>query len=113
MNAYLGLTAAGATWPPPWRDFQKAHPQEATELMVIWETEPLVNNSVMVRDDIPASIEQQIQELLIGLEETPEGQAILAGMETAHFLPATSEDYEVVRQFVQRFETEVRLVEEQ
>jgi phosphonate transport system substrate-binding protein len=113
MNAYLGLTAVGATWPPPWRDFQKAHPEEAVELMVIWETEPLVNNSVMVRDDIPASIAQQIQELLIGLEETAEGQAILAGMETARFLPATSEDYEVVRQFILRFETEVRLVEEQ
>ena len=112
MNAYLGLTMAGATWPPPWRAFQKEHPQEAAELMIIWETEPLVNNSVMVRDDIPASLEKQIQELLIGLEETAEGQAILAGMETARFLPASSEDYEVVRQFVLRFEREVRPVEE-
>ena len=55
MNAYLGQTAAGATWPPPWRAFQKEHPREAAELKVIWETESLVNNSVMVRDDVPAT----------------------------------------------------------
>ena len=112
MNAHLGLTAAGATWPPPWRAFQKEHPREAAELIVIWETDPLINNSVMVRDDIPASVEKQLRTLLVGLLETPEGKAILAGMETARFLPATDEDYAVVRQYVARFEREVRPVEE-
>ena len=112
MNAYLGLTAAGATWPPPWRAFQKEHPGEAAELMVIWETEPLVNNSFMVRDDIPETVEKQIRTLLAGLGETSEGKAILAGMETAFFLPASSKDYEAARQFVFRFEEEVRPVEE-
>lgn len=112
MNAYLQLTAAGATWPPPWRAFQKDHPREASELMVIWETEPLVNNSFMVRDDVPPPVVKQIRKLLVGLDETAEGKAILAGMETARFLSATSDDYEVVRQFVLRFEENVRLVEE-
>ena len=27
MNVYLGQTAAGATWPPPWRLFQKDRPR--------------------------------------------------------------------------------------
>ena len=112
MNAYLGLTAAGATWPPPWREFQKDHPREAGELKVIWETEPLINNSVMVREDIPAEVQQQVRELLLGLDGTKEGKTILAGMETARFLPVADRDYDVVRRYVSRFEREVRPVEQ-
>jgi phosphonate transport system substrate-binding protein len=111
MNAYLGLTAAGVTWPPPWRAFQKEHPREAAELKVIWETESLVNNSVMVRSDVPAQVGEQVRQLLVGLDKTEEGKSILAGMETARFLPASDADYDVVRRYVSRFEREVRLVE--
>ena len=111
MNAYLRLTAAGATWPPPWRAFQKDHPKEASELKVMWETEPLINNSVMVRDDVPVRVADQVRMLLLGLDGTPEGKVILAGMETARFLPASDEDYDVVRRYVARFEKEVRPVE--
>lgn len=110
MNAYLKLTAAGATWPTPWRAFQKEHPQEAAELKVIWETEPLVNNSVMVRDDVPDHVADQVRVLLLGLDGSAEGKAILAGMETARFLAATDQDYEVARRYVARFEREVRPV---
>ena len=111
MNVYVGQTAAGATWPPPWRAFQREHPREAAELKVIWETEPLVNNSVMVRNDIPAQVEKQVRALLLKLDKTPEGRSILAGMETTRFLPAADKDYDVVRRYVSRFESEVRPVE--
>lgn len=113
MNAYLGKTAAGVTWPPPWRAFQKEHPHEATELKVIWETESLINNSVMVRDDVPPELAQQVRALLLGLAGSAQGKAILAGMETASFFPASDADYDVVRQYVARFEREVRPVEGQ
>jgi phosphonate transport system substrate-binding protein len=112
MNVYLGLTAAGATWPPPWRAFQKDHPEEASELTVIWETESLINNSVMVRDDIPMETADQIRELLAGLDETIEGKSILAGMETARFILSSDEDYDVVRQYVSNFERDVRPIME-
>jgi phosphonate transport system substrate-binding protein len=111
MNVYAGLTAAGATWPPPWRAFQEEHPKEAAELKVIWETESLVNNSVMVRDDVPAPVAEQVRALLLRLDATAEGKTILADMQTSRFLPASDRDYDVVRQYVSRFEREVRPVE--
>jgi phosphonate transport system substrate-binding protein len=113
MNVYLRKTAAGATWPPPWRAFQKEHPKEAAELKVIWETESLVNNSVMVRDNVPLQVWEQVRTLLIGLDGTKEGKGILLGMETARFLRASDGDYDVVRQYVSRFEQDVRSVEKQ
>lgn len=111
MNVYLGNVTAGATWPPSWRSFQKDHPEQAKQLKVIWQTPPLINNSVMVRDDFPAIMSQQIQSLIVNLADSPQGQIILTGMETALFTIAQNEDYDVVRTYIKHFEEKVRPVE--
>lgn len=110
-SVVLGITAAGATWPPPWRAFQRDHPAEAAVLRVAWETEPLVNNSVMARDDVPPGLVEQVRRGLVALDATERGRAILAGLETARFLPASDRDYDVVRAYVERFEREVRRID--
>jgi phosphonate transport system substrate-binding protein len=111
MNVYLGKSVAGVTWPPPWRAFQKDYPKETEALAVAWETPPLINNSVMIRDDVPASIRTRITDLLLKLGETPQGAKILADMETARFHAANDASYEVVAKYVERFEQQVRPVE--
>jgi len=113
MNVYMGKSSAGATWPPPWRLFQKDHPLEAAQLRVIWETPALINNSVMVRDDVAPAVSATIKDMLIHLDETAAGRAILAGMETARFHDANDKSYEVVVQYIRRFEQEVRPVEQE
>lgn len=112
MNAYLKLSAAGATWPPPWRAFQAEHPKEAAELEVRWETPPLINNAVMVRKDFPPALAEGLARCLAGLHEHPEGRRILAGIQTSRFYRASDRDYDRVRTFVQRFEAKIRKVEE-
>ena len=111
MHVYLGKSAAGATWPPPWRLFQQEHPAEAAQLMLIWETPPLINNSVMVRDDVPSAVRESVTQALIELTRTPQGRAILQGMETARFTPANDASYAPVADYIKRFEKEVRPVE--
>jgi len=111
MNVFMGKSVAGATWPPPWRMFQKAHPAEAAQLKVVWETPPLLNNSVMVRGDVPQAIQQGIRLTLLDLPTTLAGQKILAGLETARFHDADNANYDVVRKYVARFEKVVRPVE--
>jgi phosphonate transport system substrate-binding protein len=111
MNVYLGNVTVGATWPPPWRLFQKDHPEQAKQLKVIWQTPPLINNSLMVRDNVPKSISKKIQSLIVHLSDTAQGKAILAGMETARFTIAKNEDYNIVRSYIKNFEEKVRPVE--
>lgn len=111
MNVYLGKSAAGATWPPPWRLFQKDHPAEAAQLVQVWETPSLINNSVLVRDDVPANISAQVKKTLLALAQTPQGLAILSGMETAHFHKANDASYAPVLKYIKRFEKEVRKVD--
>lgn len=111
MSVLLGEAAAGCTWPPPWRAFQREHPEEAAQLRVIWETPSLVNNSVMVHKSVSPAVREQLRRLLVELHRTPAGRAILAGIETERFLPASNADYEPVSRFIARFEAEVRPVE--
>jgi phosphonate transport system substrate-binding protein len=112
MNVFLGESAAGATWPPPWRLFQRDRPEEASKLMVIWETPPLLNNSVMARLDVPFAVTQKLTGLLVNLNQSEEGLKILKGMETARFHEADNTTYDTVRQFVAEFEKDVRPVEQ-
>lgn len=111
MNAYLGKSAAGATWPPPWRMFQKDHPDKAAQLRLIWETPPLMNNSFMVRDEVPAALRDKVRAALLSLHQTAGGKAILSGMETARFHAADDASYDKVRDYVATFEQQVRPIE--
>ncbi len=112
MHAYLGQAAVGVTWPPPWRAFVKSHPAEAGQLRVLWQTPPLINNSVMARDDMPAALVARVRGVLTGLHASSAGRGVLAGMETARFHAAEDGDYAVVSAFVTRFEAAVRRVKQ-
>ena len=107
LNAYLKEADVGATWPPPWRAFQKAHPREASQLRVIWETPPLISNAVMARADLPAALVEQVRAALIRLGEDAEGRQVLEAMETARIHPATDASYHVVRRFIADYEARV------
>ncbi|NOU47754.1 MAG: PhnD/SsuA/transferrin family substrate-binding protein [Bacteroidales bacterium] len=110
MNVYLKKSSCGVTWPTPWRAFQRNHPQEASELKVIWETEPMINNSVMVRDDVPLNIREFVIEKLVVMHNTEQGMKILNEIETKRFYNANNADYEIVQHFIDRFEKEIRKV---
>lgn len=107
LNAYLKEADVGATWPPPWRAFRDAHPKEAAQLRVIWETPPLISNAVVVRADLPDVLVEQVRHALLGMNRDPEGQAVLAAMDAAHIHPASDASYQVVRRFIADYEAKV------
>ena len=108
MNVMLGNTVAGATWPPPWRALSKERPELAKELKVVWQTDFLPNNSLIVRDDIDESIVKQVKSLLLNLHKQPEGKQWLDKMELSKFETANNETYNPVISFLKRFDQDVR-----
>lgn len=108
LNVYLGRVAAAATWSQPWQAFQKTHPAQAKELIVQWETAPLINNSVMVRDDVPTATADRVAQELATLHTTPQGRALLAAMELTRFERADDARYAGVREFIATFQRTVR-----
>jgi phosphonate transport system substrate-binding protein len=112
MNVYLGETAAGATWPLPWEAFQKEQPEKAAALEVRWETEALINNGVVARDDVPAQLAARVAKLLDSLHTTAEGRAILARMPLSRFELADDKRYRAVGDFIRKFERDVRALDQ-
>ncbi|OSM01820.1 phosphate/phosphite/phosphonate ABC transporter substrate-binding protein [Magnetofaba australis] len=108
MNVYLGESAAGATWPPPWRAFAKERPDVAAELEVKWRTPPLPNNGLVARMDTPQELVRRVGELLFALHTNPQGRAILEPMELSRFEAADADAYQPVVAFLQRFSRELR-----
>ncbi|WP_028485882.1 phosphate/phosphite/phosphonate ABC transporter substrate-binding protein [Thiomicrorhabdus chilensis] len=108
MNVYRGNTAAGATWPPPWKALSEERPQLKNELKVIWQTQHLVNNSIVARKDVPEALTQQVRELLANLHTTQEGREILAKMHLSRYELADNQSYQTVKDFIEQFGQTVR-----
>lgn len=108
MNAYLKQSAVGVTWPAAWKSFQQSNPNEAAELKVLWETPKLIQNAVVVRDGVPAQVVAQVQTLLVGLQSSEMGKALLQNLDTDGFVPSTDQDFLVVEEFLKEFNAKVK-----
>jgi len=113
MNAYLGDSAAAATWPPPWIAFQKDHPDRAAQLKVAWRTESLPNNGLVARDDFPPALLHKVAAILFSLQQSSDGRALLERLPLSRFEPASEATYRPVRDFVAHFSKTVRVLPEQ
>jgi phosphonate transport system substrate-binding protein len=110
-NVYRGHVAAGATWPVPWKTYAAEHPDVASQLVVKWQTEPLLNNGWVVRADIPAPLADKFAKLLFGLQNNAQGKAMLAKLPISRFEAATDETYRPVQEFLEKFSKSVREIE--
>lgn len=111
MNVVLRTSAAGATWPPVWERFQEEKPDLAAQLEVKWQTLPLVNNGLVVRESVAADVTRRIGELMFALHEGEEGRTILARMALSRFEPAEDNTYAPVLSFLDRFSKTVRPIQ--
>lgn len=103
MNVYLGESAAGATWPPPWQAFSERNPEIAAELEVKWETPPLVNNSLVARDDVPPEVVNRMRSVFLALHTHDEGRRLLAALPLSCFEAATDATYQPVHDFMKKY----------
>lgn len=112
MNVLLGHTAAAATWPIPWKTFSAEHPEQAAQLEVKWQTESLLNNGWVVRDDVPSDIVTQFSRQLFNLQDTKAGKKMLATVPVSRFEPADNDTYTPVKVFMDNFNKTVRPIEQ-
>jgi phosphonate transport system substrate-binding protein len=103
MNVYLGISAAGATWAGPWKAFVQRNPDIAESLVVKWETPPLLNNSLIARDDVPQETIDKVAALLFALHTTGEGRKLLSVIPLEKFESATDRNYQPVCEFMEKY----------
>lgn len=112
LSVYLGTSAAAATWPLPWRTFQKERPEIARQLYVKWQTDTLPSNGLVVRRDVPEDVAAKVSALLFALQGSAEGQNILRRIPLSRFAPADNATYAPVHRFVERFKAMIRPLED-
>lgn len=111
MNVLRGHVAAGATSLLAWKTFQRENPGMAAQLEVKWQTESLANNAWVVRDDVPPILAAKVSKVLVGLNRTTGGRAILKKLGITRFEFATVETYQPVREYLKVFSSTVRHIE--
>lgn len=100
MNVLLGKTVAAGTWPPPWEALLRRRPELADQLMVKWETAPLINNGLVVRNDVPEAHVRVLEAVVFSLHNHARGRSILEAMEIGQFDTADTRTFEPVRSFM-------------
>jgi phosphonate transport system substrate-binding protein len=111
MNVLRGHVAAGATWPVPWKTFQKEHPEMAAQLEVKWQTEPLPNNGWVARNDVSLALVEVVGKTLADMSESQDGRIKLERLGITRFERATDEIYTPVRRYLKAFSETVRKIE--
>ncbi|HEY8269547.1 MAG TPA: PhnD/SsuA/transferrin family substrate-binding protein [Pseudobdellovibrionaceae bacterium] len=103
LSAFNKEVAAGVTWPLPWKTLSQARPELLKEMIILAETEPLLNNSLIVRDDIEPEIIEKVKNVLIHLHENERGRKILRKLELSKFENATNGTYKPVQDFMKKY----------
>jgi len=104
LNAYVSDTIAGATWPPPWESWKKENPQKAKEMEVVWQTESLINNGVIVKNELDEALVEKLKDVLVGLDKTLRGQQLLYAAGFEGFRDSNCSDYDVVSDFLKSYD---------
>lgn len=103
MNVYTGDAFVAGTWPLAWEQWKKNNPEKASELEVVWETKPLINNALVARSDVPVEVVQKVTQLLMQLDSTKEGQELLKRAGFEGFEAANRQTFVPVEEFLKRY----------
>lgn len=104
VNVYTGDALVAGTWPLAWEKWAKDNPDKASEMEVVWETKPLINNALAARSDVPVAVVQKITWLLVQLDSTQEGQELLKRAGFEGFEVANRQTFAPVEEFLNRYE---------
>ncbi|MBB3212330.1 phosphonate transport system substrate-binding protein [Herbaspirillum sp. Sphag1AN] len=108
MNTYLSQSSISATWPAAWEAFEQSNPKEAAQMQVLWKTNSLIQNPIIVRNDIPQAVGERVAQLLTSLQDSDPGRQILHDINTRAFIRSQDKDFDVVRRFLQDYNTQVK-----
>jgi len=103
MNVYLGRCSAGASKRAVAMDMLKQRPEIDSKLMIKWETPPLINNALFIRNGIDTATAGELTKLIFTLQDSEEGRKALIPLDVSKFEKATSETYTPLKKFLAEY----------
>lgn len=103
LAVFQGRTDAAATWTMAWNSFSAEKKELNEKLKVLFVTDKLINNSLMVKNDFDAKLLAKIKNIFLTLHENNEGKAILSKMKLSKFENSSNNDYKVAVEFLEQY----------
>jgi phosphonate transport system substrate-binding protein len=103
MNVYLGRCSAGASKRAIAMDMLKQRPEIDSKLIIKWETPPLINNALFIRNDMDTLTAGELTKLILTLQDSEEGRKALIPLDVSKFEKATSETYKPLKKFLAEY----------
>lgn len=110
MNVYLGKSVASSTWPLAWNLFVQERPEILEKVKIMWETQSLPNNGLVVKEELDKKLVAQISTILFTLSSSKKGKELLKAINISKFEKANTQTYSKVVEFLDKFEKEVRVI---
>lgn len=100
LNAVLnGQADIGASKNTVFDWVRKSDPRVDKEIIVLAESDRVPSNGLCVRKSLDPQIQGRLKEALLGLDRTPEGQAVLEKFKAVKFIETRIDDYRPVFDF--------------
>ena len=109
LNAYSSDAIAAATWPPSWYNWAKKNPHKAEQMTIVWQTEPLINNGFVVREDVDKRLSESVVTALVQMSRSEKGKQILSNAGFEGFEEANNTTYDVVKSFLGKYDKAIGL----
>lgn len=109
MNAYSGDAVACGTSVRFWRNWSKENPDKAKEMRVVWKTDALPHNAVVVRAGVDPAVSARVSAALIALgkDKSVDQQQFRVGQQ--HFESGTNATYQRMLEFLLRYDQTIGL----
>ncbi|MBS4096122.1 MAG: phosphate/phosphite/phosphonate ABC transporter substrate-binding protein [Sulfuricella sp.] len=104
LNAYSGDALACGSTVRFWRLWSRDNPDKAKEMTVLWKTEALPHNGIVVRDDVAPQLAQQVASTLAGMDKDKDLDPKQFKADQAHFELAANATYKPMLEFLKRYE---------
>ena len=111
LNAFTKDSLVGATWPQPWNRWKVENPELSKHMEVIWKTDSLINNGVVVKSTLDKTLVSKIEKILVGLDLTKEGRKLLNIAGFDGFRNSNNSDYLIVHDFLMKYDKVIGIPE--
>ncbi|HEX7004058.1 MAG TPA: phosphate/phosphite/phosphonate ABC transporter substrate-binding protein [Trueperaceae bacterium] len=105
LAVYLGDVDVAVSFNDAREELVDDYPDVMEKVCVLGYTQDIPNDGVVVRNELPDELKEQIQQALIDIAETEEGKALTQALfNVTAFAPIEPEVYDVVREVSSEFE---------
>ncbi|OQX20688.1 MAG: hypothetical protein BWK76_00565 [Desulfobulbaceae bacterium A2] len=109
LTAFAGDAAACGSTVRFFGTWAKKNPEQAQQMRILWQTDSLPHNAVVVRDDVSAGLADRVARALAGMDRDADLDQSQFTKDQQHFVLANDDTYQRMRDFLRAYDEAIGL----